>query len=139
MGDPRTVYTQKRLQCYDLVLDSLIVFENKCNVSQAPQRQEPFYQDGDLEAVRSHAYELAFACEDEIFHSTLYDRLISRGLADDLLEVWKFLLRMFRFDHIHLDASDIPRSPFKAGACHCAEIPTLVAILCQEWPVFTRG
>ncbi|KAG6885845.1 hypothetical protein C0993_008808 [Termitomyces sp. T159_Od127] len=87
VGDPRTVYTQKRLQCYDLVLDSLTVFENKCNVSQAPQRQESFHQDGDPEAVRSHAYELAFACEDEIFHSTLYDWLINRGLADDLLEM----------------------------------------------------
>ncbi|KAG6898064.1 hypothetical protein C0992_006542 [Termitomyces sp. T32_za158] len=86
-GDPRTIFIQKRLQCYDLVLDSLTVFENKCNTSQTPQKQESFHQDGDPEAVRSHAYELAFACEDEIFHSTLYDWLINRGLADDLLEM----------------------------------------------------
>jgi nuclear pore complex protein Nup155 len=37
--------------------------------------------------VRSHAYELAFASEDEMFHSTLYDWLIEKGLADELLEV----------------------------------------------------
>ena len=41
----------------------------------------------DLEAVRTHAYALAFASEDEIFHSTLYDWLIARGLADELLEM----------------------------------------------------
>ena len=41
----------------------------------------------DPETVRSHAFELAFASEDEMFHSTLYDWLIGRGLADDLLDV----------------------------------------------------
>lgn len=41
----------------------------------------------DLEAVRTHAYALAFASEDEMFHSTLYDWLIQRGLADELLEM----------------------------------------------------
>lgn len=41
----------------------------------------------DPETIRSHAYELSFVSEDEIFHSTLYDWLISRNLADDLLEV----------------------------------------------------
>lgn len=39
------------------------------------------------EAVRTHAYELAFSSDDELFHSTLYDWLISKGLADELLEV----------------------------------------------------
>jgi nuclear pore complex protein Nup155 len=41
----------------------------------------------DPEVARSHAYELAFSSEDELFHSTLDDWLISRGLADELLEV----------------------------------------------------
>ncbi|KNZ78533.1 putative nucleoporin [Termitomyces sp. J132] len=86
-GDSRTTYTQKRLQCYDLVLDSLTVFENKCNTNKVLEKQDALYQQGDPEAVRSHAYELAFASEDEIFHSTLYDWLINRGLSDDLLEM----------------------------------------------------
>lgn len=82
--DPRFPLVRQRLQCYDLILDSLSVFEEKCNRAQAnsgvPSLNDP-------ETVRSHAYELCFASEDEIFHSTLYDWLISRNLADDLLEV----------------------------------------------------
>ena len=41
----------------------------------------------DPETVRGHTYELTFASEDEMFHSTLYDWLIGRGMADELLEV----------------------------------------------------
>ena len=41
----------------------------------------------DPETVRGHAYELTFASEDEMFHSTLYEWLIGRGMADELLEV----------------------------------------------------
>ncbi|TFK77170.1 nucleoporin [Pluteus cervinus] len=73
-----------RLQCYDLVMDSLTVFEEKCpakSVSEAKNLMD------DPETVRSHAYELAFSSEDEMFHSTLYDWLIERNLADDLLEM----------------------------------------------------
>ncbi len=41
----------------------------------------------DPDVVRTHAYEYALASPDETFHSTLYDWLIERGMADDLLEV----------------------------------------------------
>ena len=44
----------------------------------------------DPETVRTHAYELAFSADDEMFHSTLYDWLIGRGIADELLEVCMF-------------------------------------------------
>lgn len=75
-GDPRQASFEERLHCYELILDSLSVFET------LPQTdgQNP-------ESLRTNAYELAFASTDEIFHSTLYDWLISRDLADDLLEV----------------------------------------------------
>jgi nuclear pore complex protein Nup155 len=82
--DPRFPFVKLRLQCYDLVLDSLSVFEENCTKgrtnSGVPALDDP-------ETIRSHAYELAFASEDEMFHSTLYDWLIGRNLADDLLEV----------------------------------------------------
>lgn len=64
----------------------MTVFEGKCSQSQASATAGIPALD-DPETVRSHAYELAFASEDEMFHSTLYDWLISRNLADDLLEV----------------------------------------------------
>ncbi|KAH9937039.1 Non-repetitive/WGA-negative nucleoporin C-terminal-domain-containing protein [Fomitopsis serialis] len=61
-----------------LVLDSLSVFEQRCNQQNISD---------ETERVRSHAYELAFEGEDEMFHSTLYDWLIERGMADELLEM----------------------------------------------------
>jgi len=74
--DPRRPAWEARAQCYDLVLDSLETFEKKIASSG----------DGS-ERVRAHAYELAFASTDEIFHARLYEWVISRGLADELLEV----------------------------------------------------
>ena len=73
--DPRRTVWEQRSNCYDLILDSLEALENKAAAG------------GDAaERVRVHAYELAFASTDEIFHSRLYEWLISRGLADELLE-----------------------------------------------------
>ncbi|KAJ7225588.1 nucleoporin [Mycena pura] len=68
-----------RSRCYALVLDSLEVFEGKA-AGGTTSNEDP-------EVVRSHAYELAFAAEDEMLHSTLYDWLIHRQLADELLEM----------------------------------------------------
>ncbi|KAF5355937.1 hypothetical protein D9756_004133 [Leucocoprinus leucothites] len=83
-SDPRQEQANLRTQCYDLVMDSLSVFEEKCGVKKQSQALPGLH---DPETVRSHAYELAFASEDEMFHSVLYDWLIGRGLADDLLEM----------------------------------------------------
>jgi len=77
-GDPRRPAWERRAQCYDLVLDSLETFEKKAAGG-----------DDAAERVRAHAYEIAFASTDEIFHSRLYEWLISRGLADELLGVRK--------------------------------------------------
>jgi nuclear pore complex protein Nup155 len=86
--DPRADFYERRLQCYDLVLDSLSVFEKASSARKTTDLQVG----DDPEAVRSHAYELAFESNDEMFHSTLYDWLIGRGLADELLEVCSFFL-----------------------------------------------
>jgi nuclear pore complex protein Nup155 len=80
-NDPRSEFYERRLQCYDLVLDSLLAFEEKSKKSATSAVVD------DLETVRSDAYELAFASDDEMFHSTLYDWLIGKGLADELLQV----------------------------------------------------
>lgn len=80
-NDSRAEYAERRIKCYDLVLDSLNVFEEKCAKGILDGAVD------DPEAVRTHAYELAFASVDEMFHSTMYDWLINRGLADELLEV----------------------------------------------------
>lgn len=80
-NDSRSEYSERRLRCYDLVLDSLNVFEERSTKAAAGGIVD------DSETVRTHAYELAFASVDEMFHSTMYDWLIDRGLADELLEV----------------------------------------------------
>ncbi len=82
-NDPRAEFWQRRSHCYELVLDSLSVFEERANAAKQPSTPTS----DDPETVRSHAYELAFASEDEMLHSTLYDWLIQRGLADELLEM----------------------------------------------------
>jgi len=82
--DPRAKFWELRKKCYDLVLQSLQHFEDK---SSGSSRTPGTGQTDDPEVARSHAYELAFSSEDELFHSTLYDWLFSRGLADELLEV----------------------------------------------------
>lgn len=81
--DPRAEFWQRRANCYDLVLDSLTVFEERLAAAKQPGAGVT----DDPAAVRTHAYELAFQAEDEMFHSTLYDWLIQRGLADELLEM----------------------------------------------------
>jgi len=65
-------------------MDSLSVFEEKCG---AKKQEQSLLGLDDPEAVRSGAYELAFASDDEMFQSILYDWLIGRGFADDLLLV----------------------------------------------------
>jgi nuclear pore complex protein Nup155 len=80
-SDSRYQFWEYRRKCYELILDSLSVFEQKASQQQSKG------QIGDPENVRTHAYELAFSSDDELFHSTLYDWLINRGLADELLEV----------------------------------------------------
>ncbi|KAJ8496905.1 hypothetical protein ONZ45_g12257 [Pleurotus djamor] len=82
VNDERKELCERRQGCYDLVLDSLQVFEeNSTKPSQDGQSSE------DMETVRVYAYELAFASDDEIFHSALYDWFIERGMVDDLLEL----------------------------------------------------
>ena len=75
--DPRSEILGRRLRCYDLVLHSLSVFGEQCTLNPARQ---------DLEDVRNHSYELAFSVEDPIFHSHLYDWMITEGMTDALLE-----------------------------------------------------
>jgi nuclear pore complex protein Nup155 len=77
-ADPRAQAWELRRRCYDLVLDSLSAFD-------APASQPG--ASADAQATRSFAYELALSADDEVFHSTLYDWLLERGLADELLEV----------------------------------------------------
>jgi nuclear pore complex protein Nup155 len=105
--DPRRPAWQQRAKCYDLGLDSLETFGNKAASG-----------DDVAERVRAHAYELAFGSTDEIFHSRLYEWLISRGLADELLEVRKsrFSRCLNEKPHCHADAPTIPSgiSPTRA-------------------------
>ncbi|KAL1952061.1 hypothetical protein VTO73DRAFT_1210 [Trametes versicolor] len=79
-SDSRAQFWERRTHCYELVLDSLSVFEERSTSGKPSASDDP-------ETVRGHAYELAFASEDEMFHSTLYDWLIERGMADELLEM----------------------------------------------------
>jgi nuclear pore complex protein Nup155 len=77
-ADPRAQAWERRGRCYDLVLDSLSAFDGPGTQANASEQAR---------ATRTFAYELALSADDEVFHSTLYDWLLDRGLADELLEV----------------------------------------------------
>ncbi|KAF8898825.1 nucleoporin [Infundibulicybe gibba] len=83
--DPRGVQAQQRIHCYELILDSLMAFETTS--LKAKNSSVGVLTSDEPESVRIHAYELALLSEDEMFHSTLYDWLIGRNLADDLLQM----------------------------------------------------
>ena len=127
-NDPRAQYWERRKHCYELVLDSLSVFEERCVSSKqgATQTDDP-------ETVRGHAYELAFASEDEMFHSTRYDWLISRGMADELLEVGPEYLGYHRLRSCSLcaDEASISRGTSKTRTSERREAPASLEILCQ--------
>jgi nuclear pore complex protein Nup155 len=97
-SDPRKDFWERRAKCYQLVFSSLSSFEDR--IAKGGE---------EAERVRVHAYELAFASTDEIFHCQLYEWLIGRGLADELLDV-RYVLPiclLLRVLTLHLDASDI--------------------------------
>jgi nuclear pore complex protein Nup155 len=76
-GDSRFQAWERRRRCYDLVLDSLRVFDESTAGSSTSNGQ----------AIRTAAYELALQADDEVFHSVFYDWLVERGLTDELLDV----------------------------------------------------
>lgn len=121
-SDSRYELAQARSYCYDLVLDSLKVFEEKCKDAPTSGTDEAAFDAP--ESVRSHAYELAFASEDEMFHSTFYDWLIGRDLADDLLAVQCILLwPMYpRLTMQFIDETPVPRSLSSPGTCYSEKV-----------------
>jgi hypothetical protein len=123
--DARRPAWERRAHCYDLVLDSLEAFENRATSGAG---------DGGVEQVRAHAYELAFASTDEIFHSRLYGWLISRGLADELLEVrWTQPSECLSWNlQRHTDAPRIPSGLSPTRAENARQIPASLAVLCQR-------
>ena len=83
-NDARAEAWKRRSDCYDLILDSLRVFEEQAIAA----RQSKAAPDADArDAVRQIAYELALSSDDEILHSKLYDWLFERGQADELLDI----------------------------------------------------
>jgi nuclear pore complex protein Nup155 len=82
-NDSRSQLSQQRQQCYELVLNCLAAFEGAC----AATAQAGGSTADEAQGVRMSAYEMAFSSDDEMFHSTLYDWLIKRGVADELLDI----------------------------------------------------
>lgn len=131
-SDSRLELVTQRVRFYDLVLDSLTVFEDSCAKAQPAATTATVAPLDDPETVRSHAYELAFANEDEMFHSTLYDWLISRGLADDLLDVslqYQFHELLILIYGV-LDATCLSGGTSPERSCYRSKVSTSMAILC---------
>ncbi|CAE6471332.1 unnamed protein product [Rhizoctonia solani] len=82
-GDERRAAYKLRKECYQLVTETLSVFDEAYEKSQGKDDGNV----GDAEAVRKNAYQLALGSDDPMFHAELYDWLVSQGRTDDLLEI----------------------------------------------------
>ncbi|KAH7340172.1 Non-repetitive/WGA-negative nucleoporin C-terminal-domain-containing protein [Rhizoctonia solani] len=82
-GDERRTAYKLRKECYQLVTETLSVFDEAYEKSQGKEDGNA----GDAEAVRKNAYQLALGSDDPMFHAELYDWLVSQGRTDDLLEI----------------------------------------------------
>lgn len=124
-SDPRIEFAERRQKCYELVLDSLSLFEENATKAMQSGMDDP-------ETIRTHAYELAFSSTDEMFHSTMYDWLIDRGLADELLEVGLPVCSHIEISpQIVPDASSLHRGAPQTRTRQCPEMSTTMAVLCQ--------
>ena len=106
-NDPRAEYYEGRLQRYDLAIDSLSFFEEKSTKAREMNRTGANNGE-DPENVQLQAYQFALVNEDELFHSSLYDWLIGKGLADELLDVRESHSLYHPFKFLPLDANSVP-------------------------------
>lgn len=75
-----------RMQCYDLVLESLKAFDQLVQKATAENEMR------ERVAERDEAFGIALSSTDRMWHSRLYDWMIEKGLTDALLQVcneWK--------------------------------------------------
>lgn len=77
-----------RLRCYDLVLETLQSFDTFTIQARGPSGNDVVVDESEI--VSQTAYRTAIGSQDPVFHSHLYDWLIKRGSAEDLLEVSLF-------------------------------------------------
>ena len=80
-NDPRVNAYNLRLRCYDLVLETLQAFDTLQTATSGSEAPD------ELEVISQAAYRIAIGSQDPVFHSHLYDWLIKRGAAEELLEV----------------------------------------------------
>jgi nuclear pore complex protein Nup155 len=72
---------ERRMQCYDLVLESLQAFDALVQSATAENEVR------ERVARRDEAYGIALSSADRMWHSRLYDWMIEKGLTDALLQV----------------------------------------------------
>jgi hypothetical protein len=136
-GDSRAQTWERRRRCYDLVLDSLGAFSDAA--AKVPPAAPGAPADG-IEAVRSAAYEFALGADDEAFHSTLYDWLIERGLADELLDVGFGSIPYRMILTPPADEATILRGAPATSPSNGSEVSASLAILRKGGPALTcRG
>jgi nuclear pore complex protein Nup155 len=72
---------ERRMQCYDLVLESLKAFDELVQKATAENEVR------ERVAERDEAFSIALSSADRMWHSRLYDWMIEKGLTDALLQV----------------------------------------------------
>ncbi|KAL7409572.1 Non-repetitive/WGA-negative nucleoporin C-terminal-domain-containing protein [Mrakia frigida] len=83
-NDPRRAAFESRQRCYECVFETLLAFDEMLENSGSGG----FTSSGeDIDTLRDAAYAQATSSEDPLFHTALYDWMISRQMADQVLEM----------------------------------------------------
>lgn len=131
MNDPRVEFYQKRIKCYDLVLDVLSAFSSMFD-AQPPGVQS--VEAEELALLRATAYQLAISSQDDVFHSYLYDWLLAKGMKDELVEVrLSPVLRCALLTGS--DSYTLHRRLPASRTCRSRSCRIAPHILCQDWAI----
>lgn len=116
-----------RMQCYDLVLESLKAFDQLVQTATAENEVR------ERVAERDEAFGIALSSTDRMWHSRLYDWMIEKGLTDALLQVCDECQRSEEaLTWITRAAQDtICGRAFAAGANRSQKTRSALGVLCQ--------
>lgn len=82
-GDSRKTKYTFRIDCYNLVFETLQLVDNLA--SKAPE--PPFGEEPREAILKAETWRLVYESDDEVFHSSLYDWLFETGRGQQLLDI----------------------------------------------------
>ncbi|KAH7104672.1 nucleoporin-domain-containing protein [Auriculariales sp. MPI-PUGE-AT-0066] len=125
-NDPRGEFFQKRLACYELIVDAL---ENFNNAYKALANAPPTVESEELRTLKDSAYQSALSSQDDAFHSYLYDRMLKHNQKDEMVELaTPFIEGYLRRPPITLERADLLHLFYVRGGQYLRAAETCAAL-----------